>query len=326
MPVSHPPILQSLIAGTDRLPTDDLPAALAAFCLRRKAGRVFPSAARAPEAFEGVDARPLPEPSRSDLILILAGAFRPALPEFIGLLQVHGFDWPPEHLPEALDLCLKNKQVRAVLLPFLQRPPARAAWLARQHPDWQALFAPHTPARDRKSPRRAAESRLQEALAAAYPQLLLASPAWSAAAIQFLCAHPQLEFRRDPALQELLEGMAEAEWNQAMIVLLEQNVFWEDPAEPTPAQLLQTPRPWRRELLEAALARIAEKIAFSFPTGAYPQMLERAAYQAALPDVLSAARALPPPEYAKNGWKAPLDRFHAVLKFRAAMQKHLDHV
>jgi hypothetical protein len=326
MPISHPPILQSLIAGTDRLPTDGLPAALAAFCLRRKAGRVFPLHARAPEVFEGVGARPLPEPSRGDLILILAGAFRAALPEFVGLLQQHHFEWPPEHLPEALDLCLKNKQARAVMLPFLQSPPARAAWLARQHPEWQTLFAPDAPAPAQKPPRRATASRLQEALAAALPRLSPASPEWPAAAVQFLCAHPDLEFRRDPALQELLEGMAEADWNQAMIGLLEYPVFWEDPAEPAPARLLQAPGPWRRELLEVVLARVAEKIAFAFPVGAYPLLLERAAYAGALPDLLpSAARVLPPPEYAKNGWKPLLERFHAVLKFRTAMHKHLDH-
>jgi len=325
MPISPPPILQSLIAGTDRLPTDGLPAALAAFCLRRKAGRVFPTVAPAPETFEGLGARPLPEQSRGDLMLILSGSFRAALPEFVGLLQHHNFEWPPEYLPEALDLCIKNKQVRAILLPFLQSPPARAAWLARQHPDWQALFAPEAPAHTQKPTRRKTESRLQEALTAALPSLSPAMPEWPAAAIQFLCAHPELAYRRDPTLQELLEGMPEADWNRAMIGLLEYPVFWEDPTEPAPAQLLQAPRCWRRELLEASLARVAEKISFAFPTGTYPLLLERAAYFGALPELQSAARALPPPEYAKNGWKSPLERFHAVLKFRYAMHKHLDH-
>jgi hypothetical protein len=114
--------------------------ALAAEQLLRKAGAQFPDAEVTPEAFSGACGKSLPDAARRDLELIFSGIYRGALPEFVGLLEQHAVEWPPDFLPEALDLCVQHKAVQNYLFPVLEAPGSRARWLAGRRTDWSALF------------------------------------------------------------------------------------------------------------------------------------------------------------------------------------------
>jgi hypothetical protein len=280
MPYQWKQILQTLIAGTDRLPLNvegtALPVSgvlteLASMQLLRKAGLVFSEGAALPEPYTGSKGRYLPEEARRDLQLILSGLYKPALPEFVRLLQQHAFEWPPEFVPEALDICVKDKNARAYLLPALAAPDSRARWLARQHPEWQGLFA-----------------------------------------------------ETEPASQKTVEDMSDADWNREMAAFIQQAMFGSNPKEPLPAGLLRDLRPWSKELVAAVLHQVADKAqqTFAFPSGVLPQLLERAAYQCTAPDAAALAHHLPELERSGGLWRQQLDRFHAVLRFRSAMQAH----
>jgi len=68
-----------------------------------------------------------------DLMAMVGGQYREALPEWLQLTSEQGWRFPEEHLVELLDFGHGHPELRAALLPLLGM---RGRWLAAQNPDW----------------------------------------------------------------------------------------------------------------------------------------------------------------------------------------------
>ena len=92
--------------------------------------------------FDGLAVPPLEEKT-GDLISarsyrhlqkILDGTFRPALPEFISLMEQVGLQLPPESLGSLLDMAVRDRDLWDLLLPIIG---PRGKWLLEQNPSWK---------------------------------------------------------------------------------------------------------------------------------------------------------------------------------------------
>ena len=147
--------LRTFIIGTERgpLPESDLEAlglppssdpaqtaleGLVAANLLRKAGFVpteFPISQFPISATDG--RRICDEAAVKDLNTMLSGRYAEALPEFLTLLAQKKLQLPPELLPALLEKAVRDNAVSENLRLALG---PRGTWLARQHPDWNALL------------------------------------------------------------------------------------------------------------------------------------------------------------------------------------------
>jgi hypothetical protein len=155
--MSWPSVLQTILIGTDRrklpeataaglvLKASDDPVitaleALAAAALLRKAGTEPASIAgegryQQPAADESE--RPiLKESAVKDLKRMLSGSYSEGLPEFLSLMEQHGYRLPPELLPDLMDQCLQEPSMAAQLAPMLGK---RGLWLAQQNERWRQM-------------------------------------------------------------------------------------------------------------------------------------------------------------------------------------------
>jgi hypothetical protein len=81
------------------------------------------------------EAKPLvPAAVMQDLLVMLGGEYREALPEWLQAATERGWRVPEEHLVELLDFGRGHPESRAALLPLLGK---RGRWLAAQNPDWK---------------------------------------------------------------------------------------------------------------------------------------------------------------------------------------------
>lgn len=152
-------VVQTAMAGAGRSPLPqgiaealDLPAAsdatqtallgLATAHVLRKAAAPLPDAPQKPFAEPcPPDSRPWCSPAalRDLEVMLVQGAFQPALPEFFRLLAGAGKRLPPQALPGMLDFLERRRTADPQLLTALE--PA-GSWLARQNPQWAGLWTP----------------------------------------------------------------------------------------------------------------------------------------------------------------------------------------
>lgn len=157
--MSWPSVLQTILIGVDRrkLPAETAAGlglaasedpvrtaleALASAALLRKAGTAPASAAGLEHAEQRADDESvqtiLPAAAVRDLQRMLGGSYSEGLPEFLSLLQQHGYRLPPELLPDLLDQCLREPALAAQLTPVLGK---RGLWLSHQNERWRHLAA-----------------------------------------------------------------------------------------------------------------------------------------------------------------------------------------
>jgi len=138
-PADGSPLSQALSAAPAETPEAALLAAAAMVATHRRA-------AQAPVR----DDRPLPAPAEPEtapvcpplaarhLAMMLGGAYREALPEWMEASARAGFIVPPELLPALLDAAAKHPALPALI-------GARGRWLAAQRPEWALAAVPTRP-------------------------------------------------------------------------------------------------------------------------------------------------------------------------------------
>ncbi len=77
---------------------------------------------------------PVPEVVMQDLLVMMGGQYREALPDWLQAATERGWRVPEEHLSELLDFGRSHPESRAALLPLLGK---RGRWIAAQNPDWK---------------------------------------------------------------------------------------------------------------------------------------------------------------------------------------------
>jgi hypothetical protein len=115
-------------------PERALLSAAATVALFQRTGRLAPiNEASPPEACDP-DVLPACAPRAArHLATMLSGTHRAVLPEWLAALQAAGRRAPAALLPDLLELGRAHPDMRAAILPALDR---RGRWLARQNPDW----------------------------------------------------------------------------------------------------------------------------------------------------------------------------------------------
>lgn len=155
--MSWPSVLQTILIGTDRhklpeataaglgLKVSDDPVitaleALASAALLRKAGTepgVTTIESRLTQAAGDESERPiLKESAVKHLKRMLSGSYSEGLPEFLSLMEQHGYRLPPELLPDLMDQCLQEPLLAAQLAPMLGK---RGHWLAQHNERWRPM-------------------------------------------------------------------------------------------------------------------------------------------------------------------------------------------
>lgn len=100
---------------------------------RRAGYRPIQSGETPPAPAEANEKPAVPGVWMQDLMAMVAGQYREALPEWLQLASEQGWRFPEEHLVELLDFGHGHPELRAALLPLLGM---RGRWLAAQNPDW----------------------------------------------------------------------------------------------------------------------------------------------------------------------------------------------
>ncbi|MBN2002988.1 MAG: hypothetical protein JXA21_06495 [Anaerolineae bacterium] len=101
-----------------------------------------------PPASAPDEAPPCPESASAALARLIRGDFPSAvcyehlLPEWLDLLDAHGYALPHRWLPELLNLA---RELPDLYLRILPRLDARGRWLAAQHPEWRGLLTEAEP-------------------------------------------------------------------------------------------------------------------------------------------------------------------------------------
>lgn len=101
----------------------------------RRAG-YLPALAEAtlPASADPEEKPPVPGLALQDLMVMLGGDYREALPEWLQAVTDRGWRMPEEHLVELLEFGRGHPEYRTFLLPLLGK---RGRWLAAQNPDWK---------------------------------------------------------------------------------------------------------------------------------------------------------------------------------------------
>lgn len=101
---------------------------------RRAGYRPKLSEAVLPAPAEPEEKLPVPDLLAQDLMVMLGGEYRDALPEWLQGAADRGWRIPEEHLVELLEFGRGHPEIRNFLLPLLGK---RGRWLAAQNPEWK---------------------------------------------------------------------------------------------------------------------------------------------------------------------------------------------
>ncbi|MCC7447233.1 MAG: hypothetical protein IT324_07440 [Anaerolineae bacterium] len=109
--------------------------AAAVIAFHQRAGRLPASDTQPLIAPCEADDQPLcRSPSAQHLAMMLDGAHRDVLPEWLATLAAVGRRVPEEYIPALLDAGKRDTDLRPLILPVIGR---RGSWLAAQNPDWR---------------------------------------------------------------------------------------------------------------------------------------------------------------------------------------------